>query len=115
MRVPITHFGTPRIVRPLAFSADSSGNNLLIPGITGIVLIVFQYSFVCAGAVTVSWESSGGTVISGAQAYAANGGIERVWRDHGCFRTLKGEGLVLDLSGAVQVGGDLMYGEIEVG
>jgi hypothetical protein len=92
-----------------AINASSSGNNTVISAVASKQIVVISYDFVCAGAVTVTWESSGGSIIGGPQSYAANSGINGGENLHGHFETVRGEGLVLDLSGAVQVGGKLSY------
>jgi hypothetical protein len=60
----------------------------------------------------MTWESSGGTVLDGPCSFGANGGAAPPYCEHGHFRTRKSEGLVLNLSGAVQVGGHILYGLI---
>src|ERR1700742_1998046 len=95
--------------KKLTINAASSGNNTLIALSAGKVHRIYQFMIVCSGAVTVTWESSGGTVLSGPTTYAANGGCAPPFCPLGHFDTLSGEGLILVLSSNVQVGGHLVY------
>lgn len=110
---------TPLVVQnsngsaPTALSADinasSAGANVIVAGVGGKILRVVEYVIVASGAVAVSWESSGGTVLGGPMAFAANGGAAPPFNPLGYFDTLVGEGITLYLGGAVQVGGHLKY------
>lgn len=95
-----------------AINVSSSGLNLIVPATPGYSIVVFQYKLVCAGAVSVTWESSGGTVLDGPCAFAANGGVSEPKNEMGHFATVKGEGLSIFLSGATQVGGHVVWGLI---
>lgn len=99
-------FATPQRIQ---VNASASGNNTIVAAVTGKKIRVLQYKVICAGAVTVTWESSGGTVIDGPCAFSANGGEAPPYCPVGHFETLVGEGLVMNLGGAVQVGGHLIY------
>jgi hypothetical protein len=104
-----THLGTSDRVISVAINASSSGNNTIVASVAGRRIVVTKYKIVAAGAVTVTFESSGGTVLDGPCAYAANGGVCEPDSENGHFSTLPGEALVLNLSGAVQVGGHVKY------
>lgn len=94
----------------VTINASSSGSNTLVSAVTGKKICVVEYLLVASGAVTATWQSSGGTVISGPYSLASGGGNTRPRGVRGChFATASGEGLVLYLSGATQVGGDLVY------
>ena len=92
-------------LRSVAINASSSGDNTIVAGVLGKRIVVLLYTLVCSDAVTVTWEASGGSVLSGPCAFAANGGISVPQAEFGHMATPVGEALVLDLSGAVQVGG----------
>ena len=107
-----TFFGTGDPLAQASINISSAGANVVIPAVPGRSIIVLLYKIVCSGAVTVTWESSGGTVLDGPCSFSGNGGESAPYSEHGHFRTLRGEGLVIDLSAGVQVGGHLLYGVI---
>jgi hypothetical protein len=90
-------------------NASASGNNTIVAAVGGKKIKVLQYKVVVSANVTVTWESSGGSVLDGPCAFAANGGEAPPYCPVGHFDTLTGEGLVMNLSSAVQVGGHLKY------
>lgn len=96
-------------VYPAAVNASSSGNNTVIAAVAGKRIVVYQEMLVAASAVTATWESSGGTLLSGPLPLAASGGYESPYTECGHFSTLVGEGLVLNLGTGVAVGGYLLY------
>lgn len=96
----------------VSVSAASSGNNTLVAAVAGKQIVVTSYFFVCDGAVTAQFQSgAGGTALSGAMSFAANGGI--VVCDSGSpdgwFATTAGQLLNLNLGGSVGVRGTLNY------
>lgn len=102
-------------VQSAPINIASSGNNTIVSAVTGKKIIVFTYVTVCAGAVSVRWQSSGGTILDGPCAFAANGGAAPPMAECGHFETLAGEGLVINLGGAIQVGGHVVYGLVNAG
>jgi len=104
--MPVSYF------QQAAVNASSAGANVLVAAVPGRALLVAKYKLIAAGAVSVTFESSGGTVLDGPCALAQNGGVMAPFDVNGYFQTLPGEALVLYLSGAVQVGGSLTYGVI---
>lgn len=90
-------------------NASASGANAIVAGAPGRTIVVLGYVFVAAGAVEVTWESGGGSLLSGPMSVGANGGVSLAYNEKGHFWTLPGESLVMDLSGAVVVGGHLLY------
>lgn len=95
-------------------NAANSGNNTAIAAVAGFRIVLIAGDVITAGAVTVTFQSSGGTVLDGPQAYAANGGKLYPEIERGHFATPVGEGLVVNLTGAVQVGGHLVYALVPV-
>lgn len=95
-------------------SASASGNNTLVAAVTDKKIRVLQYNFVVAGAVNVKFQSAaGGTDISGLKTFAAaGGGMGAGYSPVGWFETAAGALLNLSLSGAVLVGGELVYIEV---
>lgn len=92
-----------------AITAASSGNNTIIAAVANKVIRVPQGMLSVHADVNAAWLSSGGTVIQGAAKFLSGGGAVYGPGDAAWFKTLKGEGLVLNLSGAVQCGGGLVY------
>lgn len=91
-------------------NASGAGANTVVAAVPGYRIVVVQkFEIADSPGVEVTWQSSGGTIICGRVALAANGGNVRPSSDVGLFATLPGEGLVLNLGGAVHVGGDGQY------
>lgn len=108
----IGYFGTTSEIFHASINASSSGDNTIVAAREGKRVVVLLYVIICSDAVDITWESSGGTVLDGPCSFASNGGAAPPYCEHGHFKTAKGEGLVLNLSSAVQVGGHILYGLI---
>lgn len=110
MGIPLlTHFGTGRALYQQAINVSGAGVNLIASGLPGYSILVMQFDLICAAAVSLRWESQDGTVLDGPCSYAANGGKETPWCEHGIFRTRRGDGLYIFLGAAIQVGGHVQY------
>lgn len=69
-----------------------------------------RYAYKVGGAVAIQWLGTQGTVLSGAKTYSTAGDGESEPDDpDGYYITKPGEGLNLNLSTAVAVGGELKY------
>ena len=91
-------------------SAASSGDNTLVAAVTGKKIRVLDVLIIATDAVTTSFESgASGTALTGDMSLAANGGYAPGFNPHGHFETVAGELLNLELGGAVQVDGWLIY------
>lgn len=92
-------------------SANSSGDNTLLAGISGMKIRVLGYVLVGAGAVNVFFQSgAAGDALTGTMTIAgAGGGNSAPPSGLGYFETDEGELLNLNLSGAVGVNGHLTY------
>lgn len=90
-------------------NSAASGDNTLVALTAGKKIRVLRYSLIVAGAVNATFKSSAGSALSGARALAANGGVGGTFCPVGHFESLVGEGLLLNLSAAVQASGDLTY------
>jgi hypothetical protein len=100
-------------IKRAVISAASSGDNTLVAGVTGKKIRVLQFTLVVAAAVTVRFESAAsGTAITGVMSLAANAGISTTWCPVGHFETVAGELLNLELGGAQQTSGWLIYQEV---
>jgi len=95
-------------VRHAKINASSSGDNTVIPAVSGKYLIVLAYNFVCGGDVDVKWKS-GSTDISGAAPFISTTGKVVTGGQWPVLKTGLGEALVMNLSASVQVGGELTY------
>lgn len=88
----------------------ASGNSTVIPAVAGKSIYIVSLEFLCAGAVTVEWQSgAGGTVICKGQAFPANGGKVLPFNPAGWGATASGVLLNVNLSAAVQVSGSIQY------
>jgi hypothetical protein len=97
-------------------NVNTAGDNVLIPAAgvpPGMCVRVLAWQLSAAGAVGVTWKSSGGAVLWQSLQIAGLGGGANspsvVPGERGQFRTLKGEGLTLNLSGPVLVTGGVVY------
>ncbi len=97
-----------------AVSGATSGNNTLVAAVTGKKIKVLGLVLVAAGAVTVRLESgAGGTALTGVMSLTANGGLQLVWPmsepGYPWVETAAGSLLNMELGGAVQVSGVIVY------
>lgn len=93
--------------------ASASGATTVVAAVASKKLTVLSYVLVANAAVNVKWQSSvTPTDISGLLYLAANGGVASGHSPTGHFQTIAGEALNINLSGAVAVGGHLVYVEV---
>jgi hypothetical protein len=96
-----------------AISGATSGDNTLVAAVAGKKIKVIGLFLVTAGAVTVRFESgAGGTALTGVMSMAANGVLTiPMTMDINCpwFQTADGALLNMELGGAVQVSGAIVY------
>jgi hypothetical protein len=91
-------------------NANTSGNTTVVAAVAGKSIYIISMEFLCAGAVTVEWQSgAGGAVISKGQAFPANGGKVLPFNPAGWGATASGALLNINLSAAVQVSGSIQY------
>lgn len=91
-------------------TASSSGVTTLIALVSSKKIRVLALSLVANGAVNVKFQSHvTPTDISGLYYLAANGGMVLPYNPVGWFQTVSGEALDINLSGAVAVGGSIVY------
>lgn len=100
-------------IKSAPIAVSSSGDNTIVTAVAGKKIRVLGYVLVANAAVNTKWKSGAGTDKTGLLYNAANGGVsapvvgdpsEVFW-----FETAAGEALVLNLSGAVAVGGHVVY------
>ena len=94
-------------------SGATSGDNTLVTAVTGKKIRVLSLFLVAAGAVTVRFESAaGGTALTGVMSVPANGSLVLPFNEAGWFETAAAALLNMELGGAVQVSGALVYQEV---
>lgn len=95
-------------------AATNGAANTIVTAVNGQSIYVVKYGGICANAVNLKFQSFDGastyTDLQGLQSYVANqplagGGFCPA----GLFATKIGEALTLNLSGAVQVSGQVTY------
>lgn len=94
-------------------SASSSGDNTIVALVSSKKLRVLAWDVKVNAAVNFKWKSSVAGDKTGLYYNAGQGdGVARAFNPVGYFETVAGEALVLNLSGAVAVGGCLTYVEV---
>jgi hypothetical protein len=92
-------------------TASASGATSIVAAVTSKKIRVLSWNLVCNAAVNVKWLSAA-TDKTGLHYFAANGGISVGFNPFGHFETAATEALNINLSGAVAVGGSLVYVEV---
>jgi hypothetical protein len=93
-------------------SESSSGNNEVVAAVVGKKIRVLQWIVSGSAAVNFKWRTAS-TDISGLFYIAsAGGGAAGSYNPVGHFETVANEALNLNLSGAVAVGGSVVYVEV---
>lgn len=100
-----------------AINAGNAGDNTIIAAVPNKRIRILGYTVIASGIVTMTWKS-GSTSISGPMAMAANGGAApatTALTPAGLVGVLEGgigEAIIINLGGAVTVGGHLVYIEV---
>ncbi len=101
---------TPKFAKT---TASSSGTTTIVAAVTSKKLRVIAWEVVANAAVNFKWQSAGTTDLTGLYYMAGQGGgVARAYNPVGYFETISGEALSINLSGAVAVGGSLVYVEV---
>lgn len=96
-------------------SASSSGNNNIVAAVTSKKIRVLAYNFIANGTVNAKFQSDGaGSPVdkTGLKYCVVNSGICAPYNPKGWFETAAGKTLDINLSGAVAIGGELVYVEV---
>lgn len=94
-------------------SCASSGANTIVAAVTAKKIRVLAYNLIANGTVSAKFQSgAGGTNITGLKYLVVNSGICAPFNPVGWFETASATLLSLDLSGAIAVGGELVYIEV---
>jgi hypothetical protein len=101
---------TPKFAK---IAASSSGDNTLVSAVVGKKLRVLAYNFMANGTVNAKFQSgAAGTDLTGLKYCVVNTGICAPFNPAGWFETASNTLLNLNLSGAIAVGGELVYVEV---
>lgn len=90
-----------------AIDTASSGDNTIVIVAAGEKAIVLSIFLIVTSDNTIIWKG-GSTTLLGAAACKAGGGYH-VESDFGITETADGDDLIINLSGATQVGGGVTY------
>ena len=106
-----TAYGTTALTPVFAaISGATSGNNTLVAADATKKIRVLSMNVIAASAVDFRLESAaGGTALTGVMSLGANGGFVLPYNPLGHFETVATELLNMELGGAVQVSGSLVY------
>jgi hypothetical protein len=104
---------TSLVPRYVAVAASASGDNTVIAAVAGRRIVVLCGKLMANGTVNSKWKSGASTDITGLEYLIANDGYVLPFAQCGWFATATGEALVLNLSGAIAVGGHLTYVLVE--
>lgn len=90
--------------------SGAATDNTIVAAVAGKRIRVLGFGIVAAGAVTVAFESSTTSALTGVMSLAANGDLSLTAENPlGLFETVAAELLNMTLGGAVQVSGWLTY------
>jgi hypothetical protein len=90
-------------------SVSSSGNNVLIAGVTNQTIRVYRLMLVLASSNTLTFQDGSSTALTGALALNAGATIVLDFEGEPWFITSTGNGFVLNLSSANAVSGNIYY------
>ena len=90
-------------------ACSAAGNNEIVAATVGKKIRVLCYNFMGNGAVNAKWTATSGDLTGLSYLDAAGKGKVVPFCPIGWFETEEGEALNLNLSGAVAVGGELVY------
>jgi hypothetical protein len=104
-------------IASVAINTSTSGDNVIVAAVPKKIIRAIFFSLNAAAAVNVGWrDGAAGTFISGPTPMSGNNNFVVDWAlpmptgyTIGHFETTAGNALVLNLSGAVLVGGHLIY------
>lgn len=110
----VSNAGTALTPKFAKIAVSSSGANTIVAAVTSKKIRVLAWDTVANAAVNFKWQSHvTPTDLTGLYYMAGQGnGVARSFNPVGYFETVAGEALDLNLSGAVAVGGSLVYVEV---
>lgn len=104
---------TPLVPKYAAIAVSASGDNTIVAAVSGKRLLVLQYNYMANGTVNTKWKSGASTDLTGLAYLVANTGKVAPFSPVGWCVTAAGAALVLNLSGNIAVGGEVVYAEID--
>lgn len=96
-------------------NVTAAGNTTVIPAVAGKKVRLHQYVVITDTDVTLTWKDTGGANLSGPLPLAAYGGISSnqgagsYQTPFGLFESDPDQGVVINLSGAANLGGHVTY------
>lgn len=103
----------PLLPRYAAIAVSSSGDNTMVAAVAGKRVLLLQYNLMANGTVNAKWKDGASTDISGLSYLVVNTGKVVSFSPMGWMVTTVGNALVLNLSAAIAVGGELGYALID--
>ena len=101
---------TLRVCYYASIAASTSGATTIVAGCPGLRSSVLRWAITANGTVNVNLQSHTTTAIATGLHYLTQfAPMGSAWCPCGIFATLPGEGLDINLSGNVAVGGELTY------
>lgn len=110
-----THIGivysgtTPLAPQYAPIAVASSGDNTVVAAVAGKKILVLAYNYMANGNVNAKWKSGASTDLTGLAYMQANTGKVAPFGATGWCITAAGQALVLNLSAATAVGGEVVY------
>lgn len=100
-------FGSP-LFAPV--TASASGATTVVTGVPGRKLRVMAANVIASNIVNVKWQTqTGPSDLTGLAYLTTNGGYILAYNPIGWFETVIGDGLLINLSSGVPVGGHITY------
>lgn len=106
-----------RLGTRVAFDQSTAADHTVVAASAGKIIRVLGWKLTIAAAVNLTWKTSlpaplpNGN-ISGVYVFGS-GGVDEPILPFQCYETESGEALILSLSGAVRVSGDIWYESYE--
>lgn len=107
--------GIARIPKFLSIIASDEGATTIVPAVADKSILVLKITVSVNADVNVKFQSKpagAASDLTGLFYCGAKGGIGLTYCKQGHFKTVSGESLDINLSGAVAVGGVVMYVEV---
>lgn len=94
----------------LIINFNSTGENIVVPGVASQVGRIYKIFFVVSAATTLTFKSSaGGTALTGAMSMLANGGFALDLDSKPWFTTIASGDFIISQTGTAQVSGRVYY------
>jgi hypothetical protein len=104
---------TSLIPRYAAVAVSNSGDNTIVAAVPGKRILVLQYNVMANGTVNAKWKDGASADLTGLGYYVANTGKVVPFSPIGWMVTTAGNALILNLTAAIAVGGELGFALID--